>query len=165
MIPIDPITALAAVNKAVKMVKMAASTVDNVASLGPLLGNYFDAKHTATQAARQAKKSGGSNLGKAIEIEMALKAQRDFEEQVKGLFFSTNNMDVWNQIMVRVAEMEKADKIEAEREKIAEIRRKRQQQEFRDLAVGIVICVVIFSGLGWMLVRFLSNCSEGACGL
>lgn len=162
---IDPIEALAAVNKAVKMVKMAAQTTDNVASLGPLLGNYFDAKHTATQAARQAKKKGGSNLGKAIELEMALKAQRDFEEQVKGLFFSTNNMDVWQQIMIRVAEMEKEDRLEAEREKVAEAKRKRQQQEFRDIAIGVTLIAIIVGAAGWVFVRFLTNCSSGACGL
>lgn len=157
MIMIDPMEALAAVNKAVKMVKMAAQTTDNVASLGPLLGNYFEAKHIATQAARQAKKKGGSNLGAAVQIEMAIKAQKDFEEQVKGLFFSSNNMDVWQQIMQRVAEMNAADKAEAEREKIAEIRRKRQQQEFREIAVGVVIAVVLISGAGWMLIEMLTS--------
>ena len=96
---------------------------------------------------------------------MALKAQRDFEEQVKGLFFSTNNMDVWQQIMIRVAEMEKEDRAEAEREKIAEARRKRQQQEFREIAIGVVIIAIILGGAGWVFVRFLTNCSGGACGL
>ena len=155
MIMIDPMEALAAVNKAVKMVKMAAQTTDNVASLGPLLGNYFDAKQTATQAARQAKKAGGSNLGKAIEIEMALKAQRDFEEQVKGLFFSSNNMDLWNSIMQRVAEMNAADKVEAEREKIAEIRRKREQKEFREMAIALTVGAIMIGALGWLLVQLL----------
>lgn len=157
MIMIDPMEALAAVNKAVKMVKMAASTTDNVASLGPLLGNYFDAKHTAVQAARQAKKKGGSNLGAAVQIEMALKAQRDFENQLKGLFFSSNNMDVWQQIMQRVAEMDAADRAEAEHEKAMEAKRKRQQQEFREIAVGVVIAVVLISGAGWMLIQMLMS--------
>lgn len=157
MIMIDPMEALAAVNKAVKMVKMAASTTDNVASLGPLLGNYFDAKHTAVQAARQAKKKGGSNLGAAVQIEMALKAQKDFENQLKGLFFSSNNMDVWQQIMQRVAEMDAADRAEAEHEKAMEAKRKRQQQEFREIAVGVVIAVVLISGAGWMLIEMLTS--------
>lgn len=157
MIMIDPMEALAAVNKAVKMVKMAASTTDNVASLGPLLGNYFDAKHTAVQAARQAKKKGGSNLGAAVQIEMALKAQKDFENQLKGLFFSSNNMDVWQQIMQRVAEMDAQDRADAEHEKAMEAKRKRQQQEFREIAVGVVIAVVLISGAGWMLIQMLMS--------
>jgi hypothetical protein len=154
---IDPMEALAAVNKAVKMVKMAASTTDNVASLGPLLGNYFEAKHTAVQAARQAKKKGGSNLGAAVQIEMAIKAQKDFETQLKGLFFSSNNMDVWQSIMQRVAEMDAQDRADAEHEKAMEAKRKRQQQEFREIAVGVVIAVVLISGAGWMLVRMLTS--------
>jgi hypothetical protein len=157
MIMIDPMEALAAVNKAVKMVKMAASTTDNVASLGPLLGNYFEAKHTAVQAARQAKKKGGSNLGAAVQIEMAIKAQKDFETQLKGLFFSSNNMDVWQSIMQRVAEMDAQDRADAEHEKAMEAKRKRQQQEFREIAVGVVIAVVLISGAGWMLVRMLTS--------
>lgn len=157
MIMIDPMEALAAVNKAVKMVKMAAQTTDNVASLGPLLGNYFDAKHTAVQAARQAKKKGGSNLGAAVQIEMALKAQKDFENQLKGLFFSSNNMDVWQQIMQRVAEMDAQDRADAEHEKAMEAKRKRQQQEFREIAVGVVIAVVLISGAGWMLIQMLMS--------
>ena len=66
------------------MIKQASSTVDNVASLGPLIGKYFDAKHNAVKAVKENKKGGGSNMAKAIEIELALKAQRDFEEQLKA---------------------------------------------------------------------------------
>ena len=52
---IDPFTAMAAVSSAVNLIKKAASTVDDVASLGPLLGKYFDAKHTAVKAVRESK--------------------------------------------------------------------------------------------------------------
>lgn len=155
MIPIDPITALAAVNKAVKMVKMASQTASDVAQLGPLLGNYFDAKSTAIKAARQAKKAGGSNLGAAMQIEMALKAQADFEREVQGLFFSSNNMDIWQQIKKRESEMNAADKAEAEQEKLAEIRRQRQMQEYKEIGVAVVICAVLLGGLGWFLVRLM----------
>lgn len=155
MIPIDPITALAAVQKAVKMVKMASQTATDVAQLGPLLGNYFDAKATATKAARQAKKAGGSNLGAAMQIEMALKAQADFEREVQGLFFSSNNMDIWHQIKKREAEMNAADKAEAEQEKLAEIRRQREMQEYKDIGLAVVIAAVLLGGVGWVLVEII----------
>lgn len=155
MIMIDPIAALEAVNKAVKMVKMASKTATDVAQLGPLLGNYFDAKATATKAARQAKKKGGSNLGAAMQIEMALKAQADFEREVQGLFFSSNNMDIWQQIKAREAEMNAEDKAEAEQEKLAEIRRAREMKEMRDLGVGIAICAVLLGGMGWLMVKII----------
>lgn len=159
---IDPISALAAVNSAVALIKKASATVDNVASLGPLIGKYFDAKHNATKAAREAKKAGGSNMGKAIEIELALKAQRDFEEELKGLFFASNNMDVWNNIMQRVAQMNAEDKAEAEREKIRERNRKIRQKELNEifLALGIAAVMIIF--FAWGFMELLDQCRSGA---
>jgi hypothetical protein len=155
MIMIDPIAALEAVNKAVKMVKMASKTASDVSQLGPLLGNYFDAKATATKAARQAKKKGGSNLGAAMQIEMALKAQADFEREVQGLFFSSNNMDIWQQIKKREAEMNAEDKADAEQEKIAEIRRAREAKEMRDIGVGVAIVAILLGGMGWFLFNVI----------
>lgn len=157
MIMIDPIEALNAVNKAVKMVKMASQTASDVSQLGPLLGNYFDAKGTAIKAARQAKKKGGSNLGAAMQIEMALKAAADFEREVQGLFFSSNNMDVWQAIKKREAEMNAADKAEAEQEKLAEIRRKRAAKEARDFGVAVAIGAVLIGAMGWLLVQIITG--------
>ena len=164
MIMIDPIAALEAVNKAVKMVKMASKTASDVSQLGPLLGNYFDAKATATKAARQAKKKGGSNLGAAMQIEMALKAQADFEREVQGLFFSSNNMDIWQNIMKRVAEMNAADAEGAKQDAIAEARRKRREEELNQiiLAVGIVIVAGIF--ISWAAYEAITFCSNAVCG-
>lgn len=160
----DPISAMAAVSSAVSMIKKAAATVDDVASLGPLIGKYFDAKHEATKAAREAKKSGGSNMGKAIEIELALKSQRDFEEQLKGLFFSSNNMDIWNNIMQRVAEMNAEDKAEAEREKVRARNAKRRQQELNEIFLGLAIILVMVIFAIWGFVEFLDYCQSSRCG-
>lgn len=161
---IDPVSALAAVQTAVKMIKKASAAVDDVASLGPLIGKYFDAKHTAVKAAREAKKAGGSNMGKAIEIELALKSQRDFEEELKGLFFSSNNMDIWNNIMQRVAQMDAEDKAEAEREKVRARNAKRRQQELNEIFLGVAIIVVMMIFMGWGLMEFFNYCQTARCG-
>ena len=155
MIMIDPIAALEAVNKAVKMVKMASKTASDVSQLGPLLGNYFEAKSTATKAAKQAKKKGGSNLGAALQIEMALKAQADFEREVQGLFFSSNNMDIWQAIKKREAEMNAEDRADAEHEKVAEIRRAREAKEMRDIGLAVAIATVALGAMGWFLIKVM----------
>jgi uncharacterized membrane protein len=161
----DPISAMAAVSAAVNMIKKASATVDDVSSLGPLIGKYFDAKHTATKAAREARKSGGSNMGKAIEIEMALKAQKDFENDLKNLFFSSGNMDVWKSIMTRVVEMDKEDKEEAERDRVREKNRKKRQKELQELFLGIGLLIIILIFGIWALVEFVQFCqSSGRCG-
>jgi uncharacterized membrane protein len=153
---IDPVTAMAAVSAAVDMIKKASATVDDVSSLGPLIGKYFDAKQTATKAAQEAKKAGGSNMGKAIEIELALKAQKDFEEQLKGLFFSTNNMDIWASIMQRVNEMNAEDKAESQREaRRAQIAAKKRQ-EMIEMTIAIVLIVIMAIFVLWAVIAVLS---------
>jgi hypothetical protein len=155
---------MAAVSAAVSMIKKATETVDDVASLGPLIGKYFDAKQQATKAVRETKKQGGSNMGKAIEIELALKSQRDFEEQLKGLFFSTNNMDVWNSIMQRVAEMNAEDKAEGEREKVRLLKAKKRQQELNDIFLGVAIIIIMVISAGWTVLEFVDYCQTAYCG-
>ena len=149
------LTAMAAVQKTVSMIKQASKTADDVRSLGPLLGRYFEQKHEVSKALNTAKKKGGSNMGQAVQIELDLKAQRDFEEQVKGLFFP-NNMDVWNSIMVRVAEMDKQDKIDAQIARDRARRAKQDQEEFIEIAivVGGVIFIFLLVGFGAYFVMF-----------
>lgn len=161
---IDPVSALSAVQSAVALIKKASATVNDVASLGPMIGKYFDAKATATKAVREAKKAGGSNMGKAIELELALKAQADFERELQGLFFASNNMDIWQNIMKRVAEMNAADAEGAKQDAIAEAKRKRREEELNQivLAVGIVIVATIF--ISWAAYEAITFCSNAVCG-
>lgn len=155
----DPITlalaGMAAVQKTVSMIKEASSTIDDVRSLGPLLGRYFEQKHEVTKALTQAKSAGGSNMGKAVQIELDLKAQRDFEEQVKGLFFP-NNIDVWNAIMLRVAEMDKQDKLDVQLARDRALRAKQEREELVEIliVVGGVTLIFALVGFGAYLVMY-----------
>lgn len=137
---IDPITALAAVSSAVNLVKKAVATVQDVQSLGPVLGKYFDAKAQAIEVVEKAKTGTfkGSALGKALELEMALEQAREFEEQVKMLFFQSNKMDVWMRITARAKQME-ADAARAEGKRKAEA--KRRQEELDDLILATIAIV------------------------
>ena len=161
---IDPVTALAAVQSAVKLIKQASKTVDDVASLGPMIGKYFDAKATATKAAREAKKAGGSNMGKAIEIELALKQQADFEKELQSLFFQTNNMDVWQNIMKRVAEMNAADADQAKKDAIENAKAKRRQEEINEIIMVVGVIIVIFIIVGFSIYHAIDFCKTNRCG-
>lgn len=140
---IDPITALAAVSSAVNLVKKAVKTVQDVQSLGPVLGQYFDAKAQAIEVVEKAKSGGfkGSALGKALELELALEQAREFEEQVKMLFFQSNKMDVWQRITARAKQME-ADAARAEGKRKAEA--KRRQAEIDDI---ILITIAVLTSV------------------
>jgi len=165
MIPIDPFAALDAVQSAIKLVKKASQTASDISSLGPVLGKYFDAKVTAIQVVQTAKQGGfkGSAMGKALELEMALEQAREFEEQLKGLFFSANKMDVWTKIKARAAKMEAEAAQQIKREKEAAARKKKEQQE---LVEAILLGVGVFLITGMLIyggIYFYLHCNKYGC--
>lgn len=155
---IDPITALAGIQSAVALIKKVSETVDDVTSLGPVLGRYFEAKHTATKAAKQAKTSGEkSSMATAIRIEMALLQTAQFEKDLQLLFMQTGNIDVWNKIKERAKQMDEDAAFEAKKEVIAQMKRRRQVQEFIEMSAAIVIIIAIGIFLAWVTVVILAS--------
>ena len=161
---IDPITALAGIQSAVKLIKQASKTVDDVASLGPLLGKYFDAKSTASKAAVEAKKRGGSSMSTALQIEMALDQAASFEKELQLLFFQANKVDVWNKIKARAQAMDVEDAHNARREKEAAERKKKEDQE--DLELGLLLSGLVLALLlsAYGIFEVLDHCAQNRCG-
>ena len=143
---IDPITALAGIQSAISMVKKASKVANDLGSLAPMIGKMFDAKSVATKAMLEAKRDKkGSNMGTALQIEMALEQARAFEEELKMLFMQTGKIDVWNKIKARQAEMDRDDAKEMAALRAEEKRLKQQEQD--QLEMGLLIggiCLVIF---------------------
>jgi len=141
---IDPITALAGIQTAISMVKKAAKVANDLGSLAPMIGKMFDAKSVATKAMLQAKQSGkGSNMGTALQIEMALEQARAFEEELKMLFMQTGKIDVWNKIKARQADMDLADAKEMSALKAADKKAKQKEQEMNELGMIIGGCAFV----------------------
>lgn len=165
MIPIDPFAALDAVQSAIKLVKKASQTASDISSLGPVLGKYFDAKVSAIQVVATAKQGGfkGSAMGKALELEMALEQAREFEEQLKGLFFSANKMDVWTKIKARAAAMEAEAAKEIARAKAAAAKKKKEQQELVEAILVGVGLLLIIGMLGYGGIYFYLHCNKFGC--
>lgn len=152
---IDPVTALAAISSAVQLVKKVSKTVDDVASLGPVLGKYFDAKEQAIEVVKKAKAGGfkGSSLGKALELEMALESAREFEEQIKMLFFQSNKMDVWQRITARAKQMDIDAAHEARRKKEAAQRRQTEIEEVIAILIGLAVGGFAIAVTIWAVVK------------
>jgi hypothetical protein len=148
---IDPVTALAGIQSAISMVKKASKVANDLGSLAPMIGKMFDAKSTATKAMIQAKMNGkGSNMGTALQIEMALEQARAFEEELKMLFMQTGKIDVWNKIKERQAQMDLDDAKEMRALKDAEKKAKLKEEEMQEWAIIIGVCafVVFLAGIG-----------------
>jgi hypothetical protein len=163
---IDPLTALAGIQSAISMVKKAAGVANDLGSLAPMIAKMFDAKSVATKAMLQAKQSGkGSNMGTALQIEMALEQARAFEEELKMLFMQTGKIDVWNKIKARQAEMDLADAKELSALKKAEKAAKEKEQEMNEIAIIIggvfFVLFLVFVGVN-ELVNFCQTTQR--CG-
>jgi hypothetical protein len=160
---ISPELALEGIQSAVKLIKQASKTVDDVASLGPLLGKYFNAKSEATKAVVSAKK-GGSSMGTALQIEMALDQAATFEKELQMLFFQSNKMDVWQKIKARASAMDVEDAHNARREKEEAARKKKADQEDLELGLmlGGLLLIIVMCGYG--IWEILDHCATNRCG-
>jgi hypothetical protein len=160
---ISPELALEGIQSAVKLIKQASKTVDDVASLGPLLGKYFNAKSEATKAVVSAKK-GGSSMGTALQIEMALDQAATFEKELQMLFFQSNKMDVWQKIKARASAMDIEDAHNARKEKEAAERKKKADQEDLELGLmlGGLLLIIVMCGYG--IYEILDHCATNRCG-
>jgi len=165
MLPIDPITALEGLQSAIGLVKKASKVANDLAGLAPSVAKLFDAQSNATKAMLHAKRSGNkSNLGVALQIEMALDEAKRFEEQLKMLFMQAGRIDVWNAAKARQAEMDRDDAKEMAQLKAEEKKRKEEEQEQLAWAIGIVAIVMLLGAVGWGIAEIQDFCAKSRCG-
>ena len=165
MIPIDPLTALAGLQSAISVVKKASKVANDLAGLAPSIAKMFDAKSVATRAMVEAKRSGNkSNLGTALQIEMALDEAKRFEQELMMLFQATGRADVWQKIKQRQQQMDLEDAHLARQAKEEEKKRKEAEQEQMEWAVGIVVIVMLLGAVGWGIAEIQDLCARSRCG-
>ena len=165
MIPIDPITALEGLQSAISMVKKASKVANDLGSLAPMLGKMFDAKSQATKAMLQAKSNKkGSNMGAALQIEMALEQARAFEEELKMLFMQTGKIDVWNKIKARQAAMDLEDAKEMKALRLEEKRLKAEEEEQITYLIAGLALVLLLTMVAFGLSELKDMCAHGRCG-
>ena len=163
---IDPISALDGLQKAIGMVKKASKVANDLGGLAPMIGKMFDAKSQATRAMIEAKKGGnkGSNMGQALQIEMALEQARAFEEELKMLFMQTGKIDVWNKIKERQAQMDLEDAKEIRKLRDLEKKQKEAEEEqMTYLIAGLVIVALIFA-IFVGINEIQDMCAKAKCG-
>jgi hypothetical protein len=162
---IDPITALAGLQSAISVVKKASKVANDLAGLAPSIAKMFDAKSVATKAMLEAKRSGNkSNLGTALQIEMALDEAKRFEAELMLLFQATGRADVWNKIKQRQQQMDIEDAHLARQAKAEEKKRKEEEEEYMAWAVGVVVIVMLLGAVGWGVAEIQDLCAKTRCG-
>jgi hypothetical protein len=162
---IDPITALAGLQTAISVVKKASKVANDLAGLAPSIAKMFDAKSVATKAMVEAKRSGNkSNLGTALQIEMALDEAKRFEAELMLLFQATGRADVWNKIKQRQQQMDIEDAHLARQAKAEEKKKKEEEAEYMAWAVATVVIVMFLGAVGWGIAEIQDLCAKTRCG-
>jgi hypothetical protein len=162
---IDPITALEGLQSAISVVKKASKVANDLAGLAPSIAKMFDAKSVATKAMVEAKRSSNkSNLGAALQIEIALDEAKRFEQELMMLFQATGRADVWDKIKKRQQQMDIEDAHLARQAKAEEKKRKEEEQEQLAWAFGVVIIVMLLGEVGYGIAEIQDFCAKTRCG-
>jgi len=162
---IDPLSALDGLQNAIAMVKKASQVANDLGGLAPMIGKMFDAKSTATKAMVEAKRSGkGSNMGTALQIEMALEQARAFEKELQMLFMQTGKIDVWNKIKERAQLMDIEDAHAARQAKEEAQKKKDEEAEQMQIIAGAFILILLILGLIFGINEFQDYCKHARCG-
>ena len=163
---IDPLTALAGLTSAISLVKKAAKVANDLGGLGVMVARMFDAKSVATKAMVDAKRSGNkSNFALAMQIENALMQTAKLEAQLQLLYMQTGNIDVWNKIKARAAEMDAEDAYLAKQSKSEDKKRKAKAQSEAELAAGITAGAFLLMMLAFGLYELFEFCQQAKrCG-
>ncbi len=164
MIPLDPMAALNGLQSAISMVKKASKVANDIAGLAPMIGKMFDAKSAATKALIESKKNKGSNMGQALQIEMALEQARAFEEELKMLFMQTGKIDVWNKIKERQAQMDADDAKEIRKLREQEKKQKEAEEEQMTYLIAGLAVVLLITLVAFGLSEIGDMCAKTKCG-
>jgi hypothetical protein len=84
---------------------------------------------------------------------MQLLSQKQFEDQLKMIFFQTGHADTWNNIMKRVQEGEEAEREARRRANDAARVKARKMAELVNLVIGIVLVVLLVPPLIWLVIQ------------
>jgi hypothetical protein len=136
---IDPFTAFAAAQAAVKGIQAAIKLGKDVQGIAADLGKFFEAKDVVQQAANNPKKFK-SDTAQALETVMQAKQLAEAETELKNMLIWSGNADVWEGVLLeRNNIIQKRKKAEAEAA-AAKAKRKKEIME----VVNIVLWALLF---------------------
>jgi len=130
---IDPFTAFAAAQAAVKGIQAAIKLGKDVQGIAADLGKFFEAKDAVQEAANNPKKFK-SDTAQALETVMQAKQLAEAETELKNMLIWSGNADVWEGVLLeRNNIIQRRKKAEAEAA-AAKAKRKKEIMEVLNIA-------------------------------
>lgn len=149
---IDPITAFATAQAAIKGVQAAIKMGKDIQAISGDIMKFFDAKDVVVKEATKAQKGKArSDTSVALEAVMNAKALVDAEKDLKELLVYSGNGDVWNALLVErnaIAARRKAAALEAKRAKArARARMIKAAEIFLVILFVLLVSAMIVAGV------------------
>lgn len=157
---IDPFTAFAMAQGAVKGIKAAIQLGKDVTGLYKEFSQFYtaaDQVHVASAKMRMATvgKTDAQINAESLQIAMASKALRDHERELKDLLYCSGNSDVWIHMM---AERTRMTKERIALEKVIEDQKQRDREIMYNtlmntlLAIGVLLAMLPIFGIIWYII-------------
>lgn len=135
---IDPFTAFAAAQAAVKGIQAAIKLGKDVQGIAADLGKFFEAKDAVQEAANNPKKFK-SDTAQALETVMQAKQLAEAENDLKNMLIWSGNADVWEGVLLeRNNIIQKRKKAEMEAA-AAKAKRKKEIMELLNIAFWVSV--------------------------
>lgn len=142
---IDPVTAFATAQAAIKGVKAAIALGKDIQAVSGDLMKFFDAKDVVQKAASKPKGFAQSDTAQAFEVVMQAKVLADAERELNNYMVMSGNADLWQQLLVernRIIQQRKTEEI------LAENHAKKRKEEIEDLVTWLIAGALIILLLG-----------------
>ena len=153
---IDPITAFATAQAAIKGVQAAIKMGKDIHAISGDLMKFFEAKDVVAKAAVQPKKGfGKSDTAQAFETVMQAKQLQDAEDELKQHLIWSGNADVWHAILLErnnLVQKRKAEEIAMEK---AKAKRKKEFDEIVVMVMLVIAAVGLVTLVAWGTVEYV----------
>ena len=153
---IDPITAFATAQAAIKGVQAAIKMGKDLQGISGDLMKFFEAKDVVAKAAAEPKKGfGKSDTAQAFETVMHAKQLQDAENELKQMLIWSGQADVWQAIMLernKIVQKRKSEEIAMEK---AKAKRKQEISEAIEMVLAIAAGALLITHLAWGTMEYI----------
>jgi hypothetical protein len=155
---LDPITAFAAAQAAVKGVQAAIKLGKDIHAIGGEMMKFFEAKDIVQKEASKPKSNfAKSDTAQAFEIVMQAKQLADAERELNNWMVMSGHADLWQQLMVERNNLIQKRKVE---EILTEKKVKKRKKEIDDFLTWLIagaLIILLLSLCFWWLTLLMGK--------
>jgi hypothetical protein len=150
---LDPITAFATAQAAIKGVQAAIKMGKDIGAISGDLMKFFEAKDVVAKAA---VKPGKSDTAQALETVMKAKQLQDAEDELKQTLIWSGHADVWQAILLernKLVQKRKAEEVAMEK---AKAKRKQEIEEVVEMVLLVALIALVITLGVWGTMEYIS---------